>query len=128
MSTPQILVTETGEELIVLTRRAYEALLARAGAPPPSAAPRPPSPEITVPVDLPENVRAEIADGVPPMRAIRFWRRLTQMGLANKTGLTHAAIRALEDGTAQASAAELAAIARALEVAVDNLTPAGLET
>src|SRR5260221_13982115 len=94
MGTPQVIQTETGEELIVLTRRDYDALLAQAGDE---------EAEDRMTVRLAEESRAAIArgedvllpeegwtaieNGQNRVRGLREYRCLTADELAWRAGL-----------------------------------------
>lgn len=91
----QTLKTPEGGELVVLTRGAYDRLVALAedaidiaGA----AAARAESGGFAVP----HQVLAAIFDGASPVKAWRTYRGLTQAQLAEKTGLTQPAIARIE--------------------------------
>ena len=103
MSEPQIIRTPSGEELVVLPRAEYEALLERAGY----------ESEDAEDVALYDARKAELAagDGVLPpevsaailrgdsrLKAIRSWRDETQQHLAFKTGIGQGYLSDLENG------------------------------
>src|SRR5258708_40095448 len=105
MGTPQVIQTETGEELIVLTRRDYDALLAQAGYE---------DAEDRMTVRLAEESRAAIArgedvllpqeiweameNGQNRVRVLREHRGLTADELAQRSGLSPPELTSLESG------------------------------
>jgi DNA-binding XRE family transcriptional regulator len=122
MGKPQIIHT-AGEDLVILPRGDYEALLARAG----DAA----SEDILTAriidntsakiaqgedVALPGAVWEAIEGGEHPVRAIRKYRGLTQTAVAEQAGLRQGYIADIEAGRKTGSAASLKAIAAALGV------------
>jgi len=71
MGTPQVIITEGGEELIVLTRRDYDALLAQAGDE---------EAEDRMTVRLIEESEAAIARGEDVLLPLEVWRALEKGG------------------------------------------------
>jgi len=71
MGTPQVITTEGGEELIVLTRRDYDALLAQAGDE---------EAEDRMTVRLIEESEAAIARGEDVLLPLEVWRALEKGG------------------------------------------------
>jgi len=69
----------------------------------------------------PGDVVRRLVDGENPLRVIREWRDLTQSDLALKAGVTQGFLSGLEKGEKEPRIATLRAIARALDVAVDDL-------
>jgi DNA-binding XRE family transcriptional regulator len=124
----QIIRTESGEELVVLPRREYVALLARAGD---EAA----EDEMTAilvdeakaaiargeDVALPEAVWQAIEAGESPVKVLRKYRALTQAELAAAAGVSQGYIAELEAGRKSGAPETLKAIARALGVPLDVL-------
>jgi DNA-binding XRE family transcriptional regulator len=124
----QIIRTESGEELVVLSRREYIALLARAGD---EAA----EDEMTrilgeefkaaiargEDVALPEAVWAAIEAGESPVKVLRKHRGLTQAELAAAAGVNQNYVAELEAGRKSSAPETLKAIARALGVPLDVL-------
>jgi DNA-binding XRE family transcriptional regulator len=124
----QIIRTEKGEELVVLTRREYIALLARAGD---EAA----EDEMTrilgeefkaalargEEVALPEAVWEAIEAGESPVKALRRHRGLTQAELAAAAGVSQGYVAELESGRKSGTPETLKALARALAVPLDVL-------
>jgi DNA-binding XRE family transcriptional regulator len=123
----QIIHTD-GEDLVVLTRSDYEALLARAGD---EASEDAMTARIVDSTDakiargedvaLPAAVWEAIESGEHPIRAIRKFRGLTQSDVAERAGLRQGYIADIEAGKKTGSAASLKAIAAALGVPLDVL-------
>jgi DNA-binding XRE family transcriptional regulator len=123
----QIIHTD-GEDLVVLTRSDYEALLARAGD---EASEDAMTARIVDSTDakiargedvaLPAAVWDAIESGEHPIRAIRKFRGLTQSDVAERAGLRQGYIADIEAGKKTGSAASLKAIAAALGVPLDVL-------
>jgi DNA-binding XRE family transcriptional regulator len=124
----QIIRTESGEELVVLPRREYIALLARAGD---EAA----EDEMTrilgeefkaalargEDVALPEAVWEAIKAGESPVKVLRKHRGLTQAELAAAAGVSQGYVAELEAGRKSGAPDTLKALARALGVPLDVL-------
>ena len=127
---PQFIKTE-GEELVVLPRRDYEALVKRAkkvsGEDDKIARIVKKSDEALAAgdeVELPSKVAEAIARGENPLRVIREWRGMTQMYLGEmKTKIGQSTISALESGSRRGTTAVWKQLARVLEVPMDILIP-----
>jgi DNA-binding XRE family transcriptional regulator len=127
---PQFIKTE-GEELVVLPRRDYEALVKRAkkvsneGEKIARIVKK--SDEALAAgdeVELPSKVAEAIARGENPLRVIREWRGMTQMYLGEtKTNVGQSTISALESGSRRGTTAVWKQLARVLEVPMDILVP-----
>jgi hypothetical protein len=123
MSGPQIIRTASGEELVVLPRAEYEALLARGDEDAEDAD------DVAV-YDarkselsaggevLPPEVSAAILRGDSRLKAIRKWRRQTQLYLQFKTRIGQGYLSDLESGRRTGTAETLEKLAQALEVPV----------
>lgn len=119
---PQIITTPGGEELVVLPRAEYEALVAAAEAADEDEA------DLAIydarlaelaagrDARLPVEVSAAILRGDSLLRALRMWRGATQLDLAEKTGLGQEYIGELESGGRKGAPETLALIAKALDV------------
>jgi DNA-binding XRE family transcriptional regulator len=125
MSTPQIITTESGEELVVLSRRDYDALLARLGN---EAAEDAMTARI---IDearaaggaaLPMEIWTEIEAAPSPVGPIRKWRKVTQAELSEKAGISQGYLSEIETGKKTGDLATLRAIAAALGVGLDAVT------
>jgi DNA-binding XRE family transcriptional regulator len=112
MGKSQIIHTD-GEDLVVIAHSDYEALLARAGDAANAKIARGED------VALPTAVWAAIERGEHPVRAIRKYRGLTQIEVAEKAGLRQGYIADIEAGKKTGSATSLKAIAAALGVPLD---------
>jgi len=122
MGKPQI-IHAGGEDLVVIPRADYEALLARAGDPASEDLLTARIVDATSAklakgedIALPGAVWDAIEGGEPPLRAIRKYRGLTQSAVAARAGLRQGYIADIEGGRKTGSAASLKAIAAALEV------------
>ena len=121
----QIITTSQGDELVVLSRSDYDALLMRAG-------------ESVVDEDegdiamydarklgisMVEHIPAEVSrlmmQGHSRLKAIRLWRDMTQLHIGMRTGLAQSYISELENGHKAGTSETLACLARALDVSVD---------
>jgi hypothetical protein len=120
--TPQIIRTPGGEELVILPRAEYEALLAQLNDEDADdvaiydarkAALVTGGDEI-----LPPEVSARILRGESRLKAIRGWRYVTQTYLEFKTGLGQGYLSDLETGRRTGSAETIAKLADALDVPV----------
>jgi DNA-binding XRE family transcriptional regulator len=127
MSKLQIIRTPSGEELVVLPRAEYEALVERADN----------DAEDADDVALYDARKAELAAGgviLPPevsaahlrgdsrLKAIRNWRGDTQMRLAFKTGIGQGYLSDLESGRRAGTPETIAKLAQALDVPVEWLS------
>ena len=124
MSGPQIIRTPGGEELVVLSRAEYEALLERADHDAEDA-------EDVAIYDarkaagegvLPPEVSAAILRGESWLKAIRNWRDETQLHLSFKTGIGQGYLSDLESGRRTGTPETIAKLAHALSVPVDWLS------
>ena len=126
MREPQIIRTPGGEEMVVLPRAEYEALVER-------------SDEIEDADDvavydarkaelaaggavLPPEVSAAILRGDSRLKAIRKWRGETQLDLKFKTGVGQGYLSDLERGRRTGTPETIAKLARALNVPVEWLS------
>lgn len=127
MSSPQIIRTPSGEELVVLARAEYEALLDRADHEAEDAD------DIAIydarkaelaagGVVLPPEVSAAILRGESRLKAIRNWRDETQLQLNIKTGVGQGYLSDLESGRRTGGPETIAKLARALNVPVEWLS------
>ncbi len=113
----QILQTEDGRELVVLSRRDYDALLARAGDEEAedrmtliiAAQARSDAP-------LPAAVSAAILGGDSCLKALRTWREMTQAELAKRSGINQGYVSELENRAKAGTPETLAKLAAALGV------------
>lgn len=113
----QFLRTDSGEELVVLPRREYDALLARAGDE--EAEDRMTiliAAEARGETPLPEAVSAAVMSGDTLLRSLRKWRGMTQAELAAKSGINQGYISELESGSKPGTAETLAKLSAALSL------------
>jgi Helix-turn-helix len=127
MSGPQIIRTPGGEELVVLPRAEYEALVARAAD------------EVEDADDvaiydarkaelaaggsvLPPEVSAALLRGESRLKAIRNWRGETQLQLSVKTGIGQGYLSDLESRRRTGTPETIAKLAQALDVPVEWLS------
>lgn len=113
----QKLVTDTGEELIVLSRRDYDALLARAGDE--EAEDRMTlvlAAEARAEEPLPDTVSAAVLNGENLLKALRIWRGLTQADLAHRVGINQGYLSELENRSKMGTHDTLAKLAEGLDV------------
>lgn len=118
----QIITTEAGEELVVLPRRNYDAMLAQLGDEEAedrmtlrlAAEARAESP-------LPEAVSSEILRGSTRLKAVRIWRGLSLASLAREVGIDEARMAAIESGQSSADSEMLEHLSRILRVPHDWL-------
>ncbi len=127
MRAPQIIRTPSGEELVVLSRAEYEALLERADHEAEDAE------DVAVydarkaelgagGIVLPQEVSAAILRGDSRLKAIRKWRGETQLHLNFKTGISQGYLSDLESGRRVGTSETIAKLARALNVPVEWLS------
>lgn len=127
MSTPQIIRTPGGEELVVLPRAEYEALLERAAHEAEDADDiaiyDARKAELTsVGSVMPPEVSAAILRGDSRLKAIRKWRGQTQLHLESVTGIGQGYLSDLESGRRAGTSETIAKLAKALDVPVDWLS------
>jgi DNA-binding XRE family transcriptional regulator len=124
MSKPQMITTESGEELVVLTRRDYDAMRARAGdeqAEDAMTARIVAEARARGDVAIPVEVWQKIEAAPSPIGPLREWRGLTQEALAERAGISQAYLSLLESGKKGGHIATLRAIAEALGVSLDDV-------
>lgn len=117
--------------MVVLTRAEYDDLVARAveadedGADVALFADRMADLKAGRDVVLPTEVTARLLKGATLIKALRKWRGLTQVQMADRTGLAQSYISEIETVGKKGSAEALEKIAVALDVDVDWLTDSG---
>jgi len=112
-----VLKTEDGSELVVMSRREFDALLARAGDE--DAEDRMTlllAAEARAEAPLPAPVSAALLAGESLVRALRKWRGMTQSQLATASGINQGYLSEVENGTKNARPETLEKIARALDL------------
>jgi len=127
LRSPQIIRTPQGEELVVLPRADYEALVERADHEAEDA-------EDVAIYDarkaelaagggiLPPEVSAAILRGDSRLKAIRNWRGETQLHLTFKTGIAQGYLSDLENGRRRGTSDTIAKLAQALNVPAEWLS------
>lgn len=124
MTEPQFIRTPSGEELVVLTRADYDALIEALAEAEEDAADlaiydaRKAALAGAADDVLPPAVSAALLRGARLLEALRDWRGMTQSRLAEAAGLAQGYISDLERGRRQGTAETLARIAGALDVPV----------
>lgn len=127
MTAPQIIRTPSGDELVVLPRTEYEALLERAGHDVEEAD------DVAIydarkaelaagGTVLPPEVSAAILRGESRLKAIRNWRGQTQMWLVYKTNIGQGYISDLESGRRTGTPETISKLAKALNVPTEWLS------
>ncbi len=115
--TIQTIKTDGGEELVIMSRRDYDAMLARMGDE--DAEDRMTfliAAEARAEESLPAPVSAAILAGDSPLRAVRRWRGLTQIDLARAAGVQQGYLSEIESRTKAGTPETLAKLAEALGV------------
>ncbi len=129
MQTPQVIRTAAGEELVVLSRAEYDDLVARAAAADEDDDDvavydaRKAGLAAGVDATLPAAVSALMLKGDTLLRAIRKWRALSQIDLAERSGIGQGYLSDLESGRRAGSAETLETLARVLDVPLVWLVP-----
>jgi hypothetical protein len=115
--TIQTIKTSSGEELVVLSRREYDALLAQLGDE--DAEDRMTliiAAEARGETPLPQQISDAVLAGDGLLKSIRYWRGLTQSELSKATGLGQGYLSELEAGTKFGSGDTLQKLAAALDI------------
>jgi DNA-binding XRE family transcriptional regulator len=129
----QIIRSPKGEELVVLTRRAYERLRDKTGRKESKREAKEDAADLRAARKIlsrirsgkermiPHQVVKSIIAGTHPVRAWRDERGLTAANLAERVGVARAFITQIETGAREASMATLRKLAKALDVPVAQL-------
>ena len=129
---PQIIKTETGEELVVLPRRAYDQLVRRGGEEgneEDAGTARIVARTVAAlkagrEALLPAEIAQAIASGENALRVVRKWRGITQQQLGEvKTDIGQSYVSQLESGAKKGTPDVFRKLAAALKVPVDLLIP-----
>jgi DNA-binding Xre family transcriptional regulator len=129
MADPQFLKTPSGDELVVLTRAEYDALVAIAADAEENAADVATydacmaEREAGRAPDAPAEVSAAMLRGDSLLKALRKWRGLSQTELAERAGLGQGYLSDLEARRRRGTAETLEALAKALEINPGWLLP-----
>jgi DNA-binding XRE family transcriptional regulator len=123
MNKPQIIQTPSGEEMVVIPRAEYDALLSAAeDFEDALAAERSLARIAAGQVELvPDSEVDSYLDAPTPLAFWRKKRRLTQAALAKEVDVTQAYLSEIESGKKEARVGVLKELARALNVTVDAL-------
>ena len=113
----QTIQTPAGEDMVVLSRRDYDAMLAQLGD---EAA----EDRMTMLIAaesrgegmLPASVSEAVLKGTSLVKALRNWRGMTQVQLADLAGLNQGFLSAMETRSKQGSDETLIKLAKALDV------------
>ena len=113
----QTIQTPAGEDMIVMSRRDYDALLAQRGD-------EDAEDRMTLLVAaesrgdamLPAPVSQAVLKGTGLVKALRNWRGMTQVQLADLAGLNQGFLSAIEARSKQGSDETMASLAKALDV------------
>jgi len=124
VTNPLIIKTESGDELVVLPRRDYDAMLARLG----DEAAEDRMTEILIAeakakseVALPLEVWDEIEKAASPVGPLRKWRKMSQGELAKASGISQGFLSEIETGKKVGDVKTLRAIAKALGISLDDI-------
>ena len=121
---PQFIKTETGEELVVLSRRDYDAMRARLGdeAAEDRMAERLIDSALAAGgASLPLEVWDEIEASPSPIGPLRKFRGLTQDALAAQAGISQAYLSEIEAGKKTGDIVTLRTLAKALGVSLEDV-------
>jgi len=120
MNAPQIIKTSTGEELVVIPKADYEALLHAAEEALEDAADvaiyDERKAEFKTEKPLPADVTMDVLRGSSRLKALRNWRKLTQAELASAIDVSQGFLSDLESNRRKPSAQTSAMLAKALDV------------
>lgn len=123
MNTAVSFKTPNGEEMIVLSRHDYDALLEKAELAEDLAAVAEYRKKLAAGDEeaIPEEFANRLMDGESPIRVYRELRGLTGKELAERTGISAAFLSEIETGKKDGGIATLKKIAQELEVTLDDL-------
>jgi DNA-binding XRE family transcriptional regulator len=123
MSAPQIIRTPGGEEMVVIPKAEYEALLRAADEAAEDAADAAiydtRKAELGTTEPFPAELSMAILRGESRLKVLRKWRGLTQNELAEKAGVTQGFLSDLEARRRTASAETIAKFGEALAVPLE---------
>ena len=127
MNEVQIIRSPSGEELVVLPKAEYEALLAAAAEADEDAADialyDARKAELVSGGALPEAVSMLLLRGNSRLKAIRLWREMAQTQLAEMAGIGQGYLSDLESGRRTGSSEVLLTLARHLDVPPEWIAP-----
>lgn len=119
----QIIITPSGEELVVLPRTIFDKFVARVGTAEAATLIDADARSDSGTAMLADEPRRAIASGVNPVRALRKWRGMTQVILSNLAGISQGYLSEIENGHKTGDADTLKRLSRALGVPLDVLVP-----
>ncbi|WP_027168184.1 helix-turn-helix transcriptional regulator [Mesorhizobium sp. WSM3224] len=127
MNAPQIIKTSTGEELVVIPKADYEALLDAAAEALEDAADVAIYDErkakLKTEKALPADVAMDILRGSSRLKALRNWRNLTQAELAATVGVSQGFLSDLESNRRKPSVQTSTMLAKALDIPIEWVEP-----
>lgn len=127
MNAPQIIKTSTGEELVVIPKADYEALLHAAEEALEDAADvaiyDERKADLKTEKVLPADVTMNVLRGSSRLKALRNWRKLTQAELAATIGVSQGFLSDLESNRRKPSEQTSAKLAKALDVPGEWIEP-----
>lgn len=127
MNAPQIIKTSTGEELVVIPKADYEALLHAAEEAVQDAADvaiyDERKAELKTEKPLPAAVTMDILRGSSRLKALRNWRNLTQADLATAIGVSQGFLSDLESNRRKPSPQTSAMLAKTLDIPGEWIEP-----
>jgi DNA-binding XRE family transcriptional regulator len=122
MMTVQLIKTQSGDEMVIMPRADYEALVAAASEAEEDAADRAMFDRRMAEFAansgdvLPAEVSLSLLKGVRLIKALRKWRGLTQVTVAEAADIRQGYLSDIESGRRQGTAETLGTIAKALDV------------
>jgi DNA-binding XRE family transcriptional regulator len=119
MNAPQIITTPNGEEMVVLPKADYEALVQAAEDAADIAIYDARKSGLGEAALLPAELSMAVLRGESRLKAIRKWRGLTQDELAQRAGLTQGFLSDLESRKRSASMETALKLAQVLDVEAD---------
>lgn len=120
MGAPQTITSPGGDEMVVLPREEYEALVDAADARAAAHA------RVRIDTGLDETVPSTVVDrlldGDNPVRVWREHRSISVTELASAAGISHGYLSQIEGGTRQGRLETMKSLAKALRVDLDDIT------
>ncbi|MGX5803162.1 helix-turn-helix domain-containing protein [Bradyrhizobium sp. Arg314] len=127
MNAPQIIKTPTGEELVVIPKADYEALLRAAEEALEDAADiaiyDERKADLKTDKTLPADVTMDVLRGSSRLKALRNWRKLTQAELAATIDVSQGFLSDLEANRRKPSEQTSAMLAKALDIPREWIEP-----
>jgi DNA-binding Xre family transcriptional regulator len=126
MNTPVTFKTPNGEEMVVLSRLDYEALLEKAELAEDLMTIADYRKKLAIGEEevIPDTFANRLIEGENPVRVFREFRGLTGRELAERTGISPAFLSEIETGKKDGGIATLKRIALELKVSLDDLIEA----